>query len=52
MAEKKFGPMNSLGANPTSFEITATTPACSWLELFQSRGKYFCFQNALGFVAL
>jgi hypothetical protein len=34
------------GANATTFEFTATTPARAF---FQNRIKYFSFQNALGY---
>jgi hypothetical protein len=39
------------GANPTTFEFTATTPALYIVgySVFQSRRKYFCFQNELGY---
>jgi hypothetical protein len=39
------------GANPTTFEYTATTPALYVVgqSVFQSRIKYFCFLNELGF---
>jgi hypothetical protein len=39
------------GANPTTFKFTATTPALYVVGsiVFQSRIKYFCSQNTLGY---
>jgi hypothetical protein len=35
----------------TTFEFTATTPALQQARAFlQSRRKYFCFPNALGYL--
>jgi hypothetical protein len=39
------------GASRTTFKFTATKPALQIVHFsaFQSRIKYFCFQNALGY---
>jgi hypothetical protein len=38
------------GANPTTSDFTVTTPEFFIVgkSIFQSRRKYFCFQNAQG----
>jgi hypothetical protein len=46
MCKAKIRPIWSPGANPNAFDFTTTTPElCKAGAFFQSRKKYFCFQN-------